>query len=115
VEGEDGEQDDKRKLKRELYIDSTVVTVLYHRQWMREQAFLVVRPRLSSPNPNFSKPRSTTENSYFSSRLTHQLLGRLKSTIPSLQMYLPKNANSAKLGLGIHKPCRIVFFFLVCG
>jgi hypothetical protein len=38
------------------------------------------------------------------------LLGRLKSTIPNLQIYLPKKANSEKLGLGIDNPCRIVFF-----
>jgi hypothetical protein len=39
------------------------------------------------------------------------LLGRLKSTIPNLQMYLPKKANSDKLGLGIDNPCRIIFEF----
>jgi hypothetical protein len=33
----------------------------------RCEAFLVVRPQLSSPNPNFSKPRTRTENSDFSS------------------------------------------------
>jgi hypothetical protein len=38
------------------------------------------------------------------------LLGRLKSTIPNLQIYLPKKANSEKLGLGIGNPCRIEFF-----
>jgi hypothetical protein len=38
------------------------------------------------------------------------LLGRLKSTIPNLQISLPKKANSEKLGLGIDNPCRIVFF-----
>jgi hypothetical protein len=41
------------------------------------------------------------------------LLGRLKSTIPNLQIYLPKKANSEKLGLGIDNPCRIVFFEFV--
>jgi hypothetical protein len=46
----------------------------------------------------------------FWSRLTHEFLGRLKSTIPNLQMYLPKKANSEKLGLGIDNPSRIVFF-----
>ncbi len=46
------------------------------------------------------------------SRLTHQLLGRLKSTIPNLQIYLPKTANSEKLGLGIDNPCRTVFMSL---
>jgi cyanophycinase-like exopeptidase len=44
------------------------------------------------------------------SRLTHQLLGRLKSTISNLQIYIPKKANSEKLGLGIDNPCSIVFF-----
>jgi hypothetical protein len=38
------------------------------------------------------------------------LLGRLKSTIPNLQIYLPKKANSEKLRLGIDNPCRIVLF-----
>ncbi len=38
------------------------------------------------------------------------MLGRLNSTIPNLQIYLPKNANSEKLGLGIDNPCRMVFF-----
>jgi hypothetical protein len=39
------------------------------------------------------------------------MLGRLKFTIPNLQIYLPKKANSEKLGLGIDNPRRIVFFF----
>jgi hypothetical protein len=65
------------------------------------------------PTP-FSKPRSRTENSDLWSRLTHQLLGRLKSTIPNVQIYLPKKANSEKLGLGIDGPFGIVFFFRVC-
>jgi hypothetical protein len=64
---------------------------------------------LSSSNPNFSKPRSRTGNSDFLSRLTQQLLGRLKSTIPDLQIYLPKKANFEKLGLGIGNTYRIVF------
>ncbi len=45
--------------------------------------------------------------------LTHFLHGRLKSTISNLQMYIPKKANSEKLGLAIDNPCRI--FFWVCG
>jgi hypothetical protein len=65
---------------------------------------------LSSSNPNFSKPRSRTENSDFWSRLNQQLLKRLKSKIPHLQIYLPRMANSEKLGLGLDNPCRIVFF-----
>ncbi len=40
------------------------------------------------------------------------MLGRLKSTIPILQIYLPKKANTEKLGLGIDNPCRIVFLSL---
>jgi hypothetical protein len=75
-------------------------------------AFLVVRPQLSSPNPNFSKPRTRTANSDFWSWLTHQLLGRLEFTIPNLHIYLPKQANSEKLGLVIHNPCRIYFLSL---
>ncbi len=67
---------------------------------------------MSSPNPNFSKPRSRTATSDFWSRLTNQLIGRLKSTIPNLQIYLPKMANSEKLGLRIDNPCRIVFLSL---
>jgi hypothetical protein len=39
------------------------------------------------------------------------LLGRLKFTVPNLQIYLPKKANSDKLGLGIDNPSRIVFEF----
>jgi hypothetical protein len=73
---------------------------------------LFVHPQLSSPNHNFSKPRCRTENSNFLSRPTHQLLGRLKSTIPNLQMYIPEKANSDKLGLEIGNPCRIVFLSL---
>jgi hypothetical protein len=38
------------------------------------------------------------------------LLGRLKATIPNLQIYLPKMANSEKLGLGLVNSCRAVFF-----
>jgi hypothetical protein len=34
----------------------------------------------------------------------------VKSTIPYLQIYLPKEANSEKLGLGIDNPRRIAFF-----
>jgi hypothetical protein len=40
------------------------------------------------------------------------LPGRLKFTIPNLQIYLPKRANSEKLGLGIDNPCKIVFLSL---
>ncbi len=79
---------------------------------MRQWAFLVVRPKLSSSNPNFSKPRNRTANSNLWSRLTHHLLERLKSTIPNLQIYLPKRANSEKLGLGIDNPCRVAFLSL---
>jgi hypothetical protein len=38
------------------------------------------------------------------------LLERLEFTIPNLQIYLPKKANSEKLGLGIDNPRRIVLF-----
>jgi hypothetical protein len=34
----------------------------------------------------------------------------MKSTIPNLQIYLPKKANSEKLGLATDNPCRIVEF-----
>ncbi len=74
--------------------------------------FFVVRPQLSSLKPNFSKPRTRTGNSDFWSRLTHEFLGRLKSTIPNLQMSSPKKANCEKLGLGIDNPCRILFLSL---
>jgi hypothetical protein len=40
------------------------------------------------------------------------LLGRLKATIPNLQIYSPKKAISEKLGLGIDNPCMIVFLSL---
>ncbi len=64
------------------------------------------------PQLDFSKPRTRTANSDFWSRLTHQILRTLKSTIPNLQIYLPKMANSEKLGLGIDNPCMIVFLSL---
>jgi hypothetical protein len=67
---------------------------------------------LSSSNPNSSKPRTGTANFDFWSRLSHEFLGRLKSTIPNLQIYLPKEANFEKLGLWIDNPCRIVFLSL---
>jgi hypothetical protein len=74
--------------------------------------FLVVRPQLSSANHNFSKPRTRTANLAFWSGLAHQLLGRLKPTIPNLQIYLQKKkkTNSEKFGLRIDNPRRIVFF-----
>jgi hypothetical protein len=59
------------------------------------------------------KSRTRTANSDFWSRLTHEFLGRLKSTIPNLQMYLPKKLNFEKLGLGSDNPCRIVSFAFV--
>jgi hypothetical protein len=59
----------------------------------------------------FSKPRCRTVYLDLWSRITHQLLGRLKSAIPEMQFYLPKKrANCKKLGLGMDNPCRIVFF-----
>jgi hypothetical protein len=39
------------------------------------------------------------------------IIGRLKSTIPNLQMYLPEKANSEKVGLKINNPCRIYIYF----
>jgi hypothetical protein len=41
------------------------------------------------------------------------LLGRLKPTIPNLQIYSSKKAKSEKLGLGIYNPCSDAgqFFF----
>jgi hypothetical protein len=76
---------------------------------MRQEAFLVVHPQLSSPNPNFSKLEQQFR--IFWSRLAHKLLGRLKSKIPDLQIYQPKKANSEKLGLGIDNPRSTFFFF----
>ncbi len=88
-----------------------------------------LRPRMSSSNPIFSKPRSRTANSDFGitkSRivivsmleLTHQeqtnkpiAIERLKSTISNLRISLPK-ANSEMSGLGFDNSWRIVFFFL---
>jgi hypothetical protein len=65
---------------------------------------------LSNTNLHFPKLRTRTANSDVQSLLIHQLLGRLKSTIPNLQNYLPKKAISEKLELGIDNPCRIFFF-----
>ncbi len=76
-----------------------------HGLQMWRWAFLVVRPQPSSPHPNFSKPKTrTAANLDFWSWLTYQLLGRLISTIPLLQILLP--------WLGIDNPCRIVFFWV---
>jgi hypothetical protein len=72
---------------------------------------LVVCPQLSSLNPNFSKPRTRKGNSDFLEQTNSSLLGRLKSTNPYQQIYIPKMTNSEKLGLGIDNPCRMVFFF----
>jgi hypothetical protein len=93
-------------------MDTQTVRRSNHRLSMRQYAFLIIRPQLSSPNPNFSKPRTKTANSDFWSRLNHKLMGRLKSTIPNLQIYLPNKANSKKLGLGIDNPRRIVLLSL---
>jgi hypothetical protein len=65
------------------------------------------------PTPYSQNLATRIANLDLSSRLTHQLLWRLKSTIPNLQIYLPKMANSEKLGLGLDNPCRAVF--CVCG
>jgi hypothetical protein len=62
------------------------------------------------PRPTSQNLATKTANSDFWSRITHQLLERLKFSIPNLQIYLPKKANCEKLGLGINNPCRIVFF-----
>jgi hypothetical protein len=35
---------------------------------------------------------------------------KIKSTIPNLQIYLPKKTNYEKLGLGIDYPCKIKNF-----
>jgi hypothetical protein len=74
---------------------------------------------LSAHNCQVSTPTSQNleieqQIQYFGSWLTHQLLGRLKFTIPNLQIYLPKKANSEKLGLGIDNPCRIVLWMNKC-
>jgi hypothetical protein len=68
------------------------------------------RARKQPRTPN-TGPRSITANLDVWGRLTRQLLGRLKSTIPNQEIYSPKRANSEKLGLGIDKySCRIIFF-----
>ncbi len=66
------------------------------------------------PTPTSQNLATRTANSDLWSRLTHQLLWRLKSTISSLEIYSSNQANSEKLGLGIDNPCVIVFFW-VCG
>ncbi len=81
---------------------------------MRQLAFLVVRPQLSSSNRNFSKPRSRTANADFWSRLTHQLLGRLKSAIPSLPIVLPKKGKFWEVGVGDWQSMQDSFSW-VCG
>ncbi len=68
---------------------------------------------MSSPNPNFSKSRTRTANSDLWSRLAHQLLGRLKSTIPNLCIYQPKKENMRSWGWGLTIHAGWVFW--VCG
>ncbi len=83
----------------------------YNRRFCLSAHNFSKRSLKTSPNPNFSKLETRKANSDFWSWITHRLLGGLKSTIPNLQIYLPKKANSEKLGLGRDNPCRIVFFF----
>jgi hypothetical protein len=64
------------------------------------------------PTSHHAKPRTRTANLDIWSWLTHQVLGKLKSTISNLQIYSPKKANSEKLGVGIDDPCNIVFLSL---
>jgi hypothetical protein len=65
-----------------------------------DRRFLVVCLQFSSSNPNFSKPRTRTANSDFSSWLTQQLLQRLKSTFPNLQINIPKKGKFWEVGAG---------------
>ncbi len=61
---------------------------------------------------NCQVPTPTSQNVELEQKIRifgAELLGRLKSTIPNLQIYLPQKANSGKLGLGIDNPCRIFF------
>ncbi len=89
---------------------------------MQRWSFLVVLPRLSSSNPNFSKPRSKNSNfgflelqnqeqqmspclnSCMRSRLTYQLLERWKFTIANTCIHLTKKQilGSWRWGLTIH-------------
>jgi hypothetical protein len=64
---------------------------------------------LSSSNKNFSKSRTKTANLDFWSSLTHQLLGRLKSTILNLQIYLLKG-EFCELGIGDRQSMQDGFF-----
>jgi hypothetical protein len=67
--------------------------------------------KLSSSNLNFLKPRTTTANSDFWSWLTHQLLGRLKSTIPNLQIYALKKGKFWEVGVEDWQSTQDSFFF----
>ncbi len=78
-----------------------------------------VNRRFSLSAHNCQVPTPTSQNleveqqiRIFLSKPTHQLLGRLKSTIPNLQIYLPKKANSEKFGLVIDNQCRTAFLSL---
>ncbi len=64
------------------------------------------------PTPTSQNLATRTTNSDSWSRLTHQFLGRLKPTIPNPQIYLPKKANSEKLGEGMDNLSKIVFLSL---
>ncbi len=89
----------------------------------------VVRPRLSSSNPYWSKPRSREANLYFwnceiklpianvsmlelmhQEQTTHQFLERLKSTISKFLDIYTKKASFWKVKVGDWQNMREVFF-----
>jgi hypothetical protein len=89
-----------------LYSGLSIDYRCYNRRfWLSAHNFQV-------PTPTSQNLATGTANSDLWSRLTRQLLGGLRFTIPNLKIYLPKKVNSEKLGLGIDNRCTIVFLSL---
>ncbi len=93
------------------------IYILYMRRW----SFLVVRPWLSSSNPNFSKPRSRTAISDFwnynikTYQCPHHASGA-DLLVNCLEDWNPLAESSTKKfwgwGLRLDNPWRMVFFFV---
>jgi hypothetical protein len=67
------------------------------------------------PTPNSQNLERRAANSDFWSRVTRELLGRLKCTIPDLQIYLQKKGKFWEVGIGDRQSMIVFFFPWVCG
>jgi hypothetical protein len=96
-----------RQILNELFTKMMAEISVDHR--CDDRRFCLSAHDCQVPTPTYQNLATTTANLDLWSRLTHQFLGRLKSTIPNRQICLPKKVNSEKLRLGIDNPCRILF------